>query len=69
MTQAGPAKANELFAKFSDTSDGAVKTAYRREFDRGRERPLSAARGIIIGLAITVPFWALLGIIRYLLMQ
>jgi iron-sulfur cluster repair protein YtfE (RIC family) len=26
MMQAGPAKANELFAKLSDTSDGAVKT-------------------------------------------
>ena len=26
VMQAGPAKANELFAKLSDTSDGAVKT-------------------------------------------
>ena len=26
LMQAGPAKANELFAKLSDTSDGAVKT-------------------------------------------
>jgi hypothetical protein len=26
MMQAGPAKANELFARLSETSDGAVKT-------------------------------------------
>ena len=26
VMQAGPAKANELFAKLSETSDGAVKT-------------------------------------------
>ena len=26
LMQAGPAKANELFAKLSETSDGAVKT-------------------------------------------
>lgn len=29
LMQAGPAKANELFAKLSDTSDGAVKTRER----------------------------------------
>src|ERR671916_2576230 len=29
MMQAGPAKANELFAKLSETSDGAVKTRER----------------------------------------
>jgi iron-sulfur cluster repair protein YtfE (RIC family) len=29
LMQAGPAKANELFAKLSETSDGAVKTRER----------------------------------------
>src|SRR6195952_3966120 len=40
LMQAGPAKANELFAKLSDTSDGAVKTRERLFVDLKAELEL-----------------------------
>ena len=42
MLQTGPAKANELFAKLVDTSDGAIKTRERLFADLKAELDLLA---------------------------